>query len=296
MSDFSEDVVVLTDAQRAALAAEKATCPFIASAVSEGKLQVRNAADNPLASIDDVRRLGNSGGGDLGDLLAFFATGNHGFMRGDSGRLDRRAPSGLFSLEFPGSQGSHPGHSGILESDPNKPGSGRLSPAELARLVVRAEGGLIKRSEVGRFIAENLRRDPDSKVFGKRVALLIASDLAGFVNATGPALLGRLLGSDMEARAAHRDWEAKLTKLLGEDNLVGSAGEWGLLFAFFANKPGAMDLDGEPTVTVEDLQGMFVHKRLPPGFETWKKLRIDWVTHTTALLISAGKEYLERGD
>jgi hypothetical protein len=294
MINASEDVVMLTDAQRVALAEERATCPFIASAVADGKLEVRNAADNPLASVEDVRRLGNGGGGDLGELLAIFASGNHRFMRGDSGSLDRLVPSGFFSLEFPGSQGSHPGHSGILESSPDKPGSGRLSPAEFTRLIGRATGGLIKRSEVGRFIAENLRRDPNAKVSGERVALLLASDLSRFLDASRAALLGKLRLSDQQASAVHRDWEAKLTKLLGEDNLVGSAGEWGLLFAFLANKPGALEVDGEPTVTVEDLRGMFVLKRLPPGFETWKKSRIDWVIHTTALLISAGKEYLEQ--
>jgi len=84
-----------------------------------------------LASIEDVRRLGNSGGGDLGDLLVMFASGNHAFMRGDDGKLSEKAPNGLISLELPGSQGSHPGHSGILQGNPetldsafliNKPG------------------------------------------------------------------------------------------------------------------------------------------------------------------------------
>ena len=36
---------------------------------------------------------------------------------------------------------------------------------------------------------------------------------------------------------------------------------------------------------------MFLKKRLPEGWETWKKSRIDWVTNTTGLLISAAKEY-----
>jgi hypothetical protein len=73
-----------------------------------------------LASIEDVRRLGNSGGGDLGDLLVRFASGNHAFMRGEDGKLNKKVPIGLFSLELPGSQGSHPGHSGILQGDPEK--------------------------------------------------------------------------------------------------------------------------------------------------------------------------------
>lgn len=271
---------------------KKATCPFLGTAVSTGQLPVRNEAINPLASIEDVRTLGNTGGGDLGDLLVVFATGNHAFMRGDGGQLDREVPSGLFSLELPGSQGSHPGHSGILQGDPKKPGSGRFSQADFANLVSRAKDGLIKRSEVGRFIGENLFKDPKSKVFGTSVAGILARDLGEFVLSTGPAFVKKLGGSKQEADKAHRNLEQKLTRLLGEDNLVGSAGEFGLLFAFLANKPGARKLDGEPTVSVDDLRAMFVDKRFPNGWENWKKTRLDWVTNTTGLLMSAGKEYL----
>jgi hypothetical protein len=85
--------------------------------------------------------LGNSGGGDLGDLLVLFATGNHALLRGDSGKLDKEVPSGLFSLEFPGSQGAHPGHSGILMGDPEALDSGRLSLTDFERLTSRAKGG-----------------------------------------------------------------------------------------------------------------------------------------------------------
>ena len=79
--------------------------------------------------------------------------------------------------------------------------------------------------------------------------------------------------------------------------MVGSAGEFGLLFAFLANQPGAKELDGEPAVAVQDLKSMFVEKRLPDGWQSWKKSRVDWVTNTTGLLISAAKAYraLRRG-
>jgi hypothetical protein len=50
----------------------------------------------------------------------------------------------------------------------------------------------------------------------------------------------------------------KYTKLLGEDNLVGSAGEFGLLFALLANRPDAKELDGEPTVPLRDVEAMFL--------------------------------------
>jgi hypothetical protein len=77
MTHDPNDVAELSVEDRASLVERKATCPFIGSAVAQGRLPVRNDAKDPLASIEDVRRLGNSGGGDLGDLLVLFASGNH---------------------------------------------------------------------------------------------------------------------------------------------------------------------------------------------------------------------------
>src|SRR5688500_3344736 len=125
MTGNSSKPIELSNPEKALLVEKKVTCPFLAGAVTEGKLPVRNNVQDPLASIEDVRALGNTGGGDLGEVLEFFASGNHAFMRGDSGKLDKAVQSGLFSLELPGSQGSHPGHSGILMSDAAIPGSGR---------------------------------------------------------------------------------------------------------------------------------------------------------------------------
>ena len=287
MSDNTDKPVELSRDEKALLVEKKATCPFIGSAVAQGKLVVRNNASDPLASIEDIRGLGNTGGGDLGDLLVVFASGNHAFMRSNSGKLDKPVPNGLFSLEFPGSQGSHPGHSGILQGDPEILGSGRLSEADFARLTSRAKDGWIKRSDVGRFITENLLKE----VFDKRTAALLASDLVSFVETVGPTLISNLFGSEEDARTDHRDLKEKLTKLLGEDNLVGSSGEFGLLFALLANRPENKEIDGEPAVAVSDLRAMFVDKRLPERWENWKKTWVDWVKNTTALLISAGKEY-----
>jgi hypothetical protein len=284
-------VLRLSDQARDQIVATKATCPFLGSAVHQGQLPVRGEAGNPLARIEDVRQLGNSGGGDLGDLLAIFASGNHAFMRGSSGKLDIPAPAGLFSLELPGSQGSHPGHSGILQGDPAVPGSGRLSEADFERLAKRARNGLIARSDVGRFIAENLARDPQSKVLDLDVAKRLADDAGALLKTLLPALSAKLQGTAREVAATHRDVEEKLTKLAGENNLVGSAGEFGLLFAFLDNKPSAQELDSEPAVELLDVRAMFLDKHLPDGWENWPKRRIDWVKHTTGLLLSAAKEY-----
>ena len=99
------------------------------------------------------------------------------------------------------------------------------------------------------------------------------------------------LADDTGKNVAHTEMYEKLAKLAGENNLVGSAGEFGLLFAFLANKPGAGKVDGEPAISVADVNAMFVEKRLPDGWETWKKRGLDWVSSTLELIISAHKEY-----
>ena len=285
-------VLALDDDARDELVRTKVTCPFLGSAVLQKLLAVRGDAGNPLASIEDVRQLGNSGGGDLGRVLVLFATGNHAFMRSDTGRLDRKVPNGLFSLELPGSQGSHPGHSGILQGDPGALGSGRLSEADFARLAGRATDGFIKRSDVGRFIAENLRKDPRSKVLDANVLALLALDAGAVATSAVTAALATLFGAKDAGTADSRAFEESFTKLTGEDNLVGSAGEFGLLFAYLGRKPDAREIDGEPALSLADVKSMFLDKRLPAGWDSWKKLAADWVGHTTGLLLSAAKELL----
>lgn len=279
-------VVELNEDEKVFVVHKKATCPFIGAAVNQGDLPVRHDAKNPLAAIEDVRRLGNTGGGHLGEVLMLFANGNHGLMRGDSGKLDQPVSEGLFSLEFPGSQGSHPGHSGILQGDPHVLDSGRLNEENFGRLVSLAKDGLIKRSDVGRFIAENVFGDPNSKVLEGANADEFARDFFQLLKSITLAAVGIF-----DDEANHRDVQQKFTKLTGADNLIGSAGEFGLLFAFLANKPGAEEVDGDPAVAVEDLKLMFLDKRLPAGWESWKKSRIDWVKNTKSLYDSAKEEY-----
>jgi len=47
----------------------------------------------------------------------------------------------------------------------------------------------------------------------------------------------------------------------------------------------------EPALSLEEIRGMFIEKRLPPGWEKWKKLRIDWIIHTTALIVGVAIKY-----
>lgn len=292
MGEPSSHPVMLDDDTRRRLAERQATCPFVGSLVAKGVLPVCNGADAPLAHLEDLRALGNSGGGDLGDLLVLFAAGNHAFMDDGSGHLGRSVPTGLFFLGFPGSQGAHPGHSGILMGDPTVSGTGRFDAEAFARLAALARDGWIGRTDVGHFIAANLDRDPAAKVFDSHVARLLASDLLDLAESAGSRLWHTLFGNAEEQDAAHRKMEEKLTRLLGEDNLVGAAGEFGLLFAFLANQPGRQDIDGDPAVALDDLLAMFRDKRLPDGWRNWKKSRGDWVIHTTALLLGAAREYL----
>ncbi len=281
-----DKVVELSEDEKAMVVEKKATCPFIGAAVAEGHLKVRNDSKNPLASVEEVRGLGNTGDGHLGEVLMLFANGNHAKMRNEDGKLNERVPEGLFSLEFPGSQGSHAGHSGILQGDPKTLDSGQLNHESFARLTGRARNGLITRSDVGRFIAENVLRDQNSIVLSGDTAGEFARDFRDLLQAITLATVN-IFGED----TSHRAVQEKFTQLTGRDNLIGSAGEFGLLFAFFANKPDAQELDGEPTLTVEDLKLMFIDKHLPAGWETWKKSRIDWVTNTSALVESAREEY-----
>jgi hypothetical protein len=166
-----------------------------------------------------------------------------------------------------------------------------VSETDFARLANREKGGFIKRSDFGRFIAENLLRDPKSKVLELSAAELLVGDLGALVETIGHSLGTILAGADGDAAAARRTAEEKLTKLLGEDNLVGSSGEFGLLFAFLINKPGVSEIDGEPALSLEDVRGMFLGMTLPTGWQTWKKRRVDWTVHTAGLLFSAAKEY-----
>jgi hypothetical protein len=113
------------------------------------------------------------------------------------------------------------------------------------------------------------------------------------VGQTGPAALEAIAGAAEpgEAQEARRLY-AHLTRLMGEDNLIGSAGEFGLLFAFLENQPGARTLDGEPALAVADITLMFRDMTLPPGWDGWPKRRVAWVVNTTALMIAAGQAYL----
>ncbi len=289
MSDPKE-VVKLNGDSKLELIRAKATCPFIASAIAADLLPVRNSVENPLASIEDVRALGNRDEGNLGDVLAMFATGNHAFMRDSSGQLVHPVPHGLFSLDFPDSQGSHPGDSGILQGDPKRRGPDKFSEMDFDRLAKRAKNGLLTRAAVGDFIAENVRNDPNARTIGRDVIVRMGHGLFTLFEEAIPAAIKRIVGDLQEANTRHRRAIQRLTKLLAEDNLAGSSGEFGLLFTLLSKEEG-----GEPVLLLEEVRMMFQDKRLPTGWDQGRKTWIDWATHTLALLVSAYSSY-EKND
>lgn len=281
---ISTDFVDLSDEQRHGIAERKATCPFLASAVESGDLSVRNNAARPLAAIADVAALGDSGGGDLGRrVLKLFARGNHSRVPDTDGNFGAPAPTGMFSLDLAGSQGAHPGHSGILLGNPHELNAGRFSKADFERLAERAnDSRLLTTEAVGEFIADNIERDPES------ARSSFAEDAIGFAREIGDNLFARLRGGRTERDAT--ELIASLTKLTGSNNLIGSAGEFGLLFAFLANRPGAAD----DAIRLDDVEAMMVDRRFPAGWESWPKKATDWLDATTRIAAAAFKAHLKQ--
>ena len=271
--------VSLSQEERIEIAESMATCPFVGVAVATGQLQVLNTAENPLAGIDEIARLGDLGGGDLGThVLKLFARGNHSRWVVPVEGIDAFVPTGTFSLQFGGSQGAHAGHSGILLGNPDEVSRGRFDQAQFDRLVRHADqDGRLSIDSIGNFIADNLRRDPNAQVLP---AWQLIRDTARLLSEFKDVVWG---GDEAERTEA---FEA-LTKLLGEDHLAGSAGEWGLLFAFLKNSPNSDDGD----IALSDVTAMFVDKRFPAGWETWKKSALSWIKATLRLTKDASFAY-----
>jgi hypothetical protein len=279
MTEPNSGPVTLSQEQREEIAERMATCPFVGAAVATGQLSVFNSAEDPLAAIDEIARLGDLGGGDFGSrVLKLFARGNHSRWVVPAGRVDPFVPSGMLSLQFGGSQGAHAGHSGILLDNPTEVSQGRLDRAQFDRLAGYADpDGRLSITSVGDFIAENLKRDPNARVLP---GWQLIKDTARLLKEFSDVMLG---GDESERTEA---FEA-LTKLLGDDNLAGSAGEWALLFTFLKNSPSSDDGD----IALSDVKLMFVDKRFPAGWETWEKTASSWIKATLRLTKDASFAY-----
>jgi hypothetical protein len=271
MTKANTDTVDLKPEQRIKIVEKMATCPFVGTAVATNQLRVLNNAENPLASIKDIEELGNSGGGDLEThILKLFARGNHSIWITPMDLAGKLVPTGTFSLQFGGSQGIHFGHSGILLGDPYEVNGGRFDHNAFERLTNHADrNGRLSIDSIGDFISDNLKRDPDTQVLP--LSKLIEDTFRLFKEFKDVVLRGDDHENTEEIQT--------LTKLLGENHLVASAGEWGLLFAFLKNSPSSDDGD----IALLDVKELFVGRRLPEGWETWKKTALSWINATLGL-------------
>ena len=346
----------LSSAERKDIVGKKATCPFIGTAIAMEKaidaigkrlpgvrsFKLMRSAAEPLAPVvgeGSVEALGNTGkNSTLGFVLTLFALGNHGIIPQSHANgvqpTGEKVPANTFSLDFPASQGSHPGHSFILQGDPNKRESGTFSGASFKRLIeprsasasvcptgtaapisghaerVNEQTGapdpngvlVVRRSELAKFIAENVSMDPNAKAIGKnQTSLKLAADAIGVEQALRDGLTDLISGAGAGGTRAeqleqHRPLAQKLTLLLGEDNLIGSSGEFGLLLAFLWNSPKTIGKTShDPMFAVSDLKLMFQGdangRRFPDGWQDWNKDAFVWVTQTLALTTASAHHY-----
>ncbi len=124
-----------------------ATCPFVRTLLVK-QPDVYDASDRTMsreALLGFVREQRPPGAaGDLEDVFAFFATVNQTpfslWIRNTTSRSD------LFSTDFPGSNGDHPGSTGIYrESD------GAFDQGAFDRVVAHSsDGSTMTRKDVGR--------------------------------------------------------------------------------------------------------------------------------------------------
>jgi hypothetical protein len=145
--------------------------------------------------------------------------------------------------------------------------------------------------EIGNYIAENMLADPSSKVLGLGVAELLGIDKETFMKLAAHDLFNKITGSQRTQATLLQG----LTKILGEDNLIGSSGEFGLLLAFLSNSPHTTKVNGEPAFAIADMAPIFGAngvRAFPDGWDTWRKTSLDWVIHTTMLSQAALVHYV----
>jgi hypothetical protein len=307
----------LTDDQRREIVSKKATCPFVGTALALKKIFVFGSVKDPVAKIADgpgnIRAVGNLGGGDLGEGFRIVARANHHMS--PSGE---ESPNGMFSLAFPASTGAHAAHSFILMGDPKSPTSGRLNAANLGRLInLKSAGGhaelapngslVVRRSELGRFVARNVACDPNAVTASSRpfaLSTLLGSDIIDF---------NRRAFAVIALKLERRDSSTEVTKLLEDmvqiavgNNLVGGVGELGLLMTFLGPSGESVTMrDGEPALAVSDIEGIFagvkkdgkydpLTRHFPTNSDTTAKTIPDFLKHTIHILKSASASHLTR--
>jgi hypothetical protein len=298
----STNRVELSDTQARQVAEKKATCPFVGAVTALKKLDVLNTIEQPLARIRDVVRMGDEGGGNLGStVLNLFATGNHARIGTE------QVPDGTFSLDFPKSQGAHPGHSGILMTGlkghyvGGMAAPGQRELGKLLSITANGEGDLdpngkyILRRDLGRYVWREVSADPEAVYVGSgngiRNAIELARDTGAFMDTLEDAAQEVAFGREPNMRPIVEQF----VKISVSNNLIGSAGEWSLLLTSLeqAKKVPMSDPDAvEPAMAAADVRAMFVDKKLPSDWATKKKTAGRWVVNMLMIVRSAEAERL----
>lgn len=314
--------LTLTADQRREMVSKKVTCPFVGTALAMKKLAVYGTLADPFAVIAGgagspafaPAKAGSAvaagGAGDLAQGFRIVARGNH-----STSGSGTRAPEGMFSLDFPNSQGAHAAHSFILMGNPRKRDTGRLNEKNLGRLIGEKSAGghaerlgdklVVRRSELGQFVARNVACDPNAVSIARTpfgFVSLLGGDIADFTRSAGRLAIAKLSGNPSEAEK---------TKLLEDmlaiavrNNLVGASGELGLLMTALEGSPNAVTLpDGERALAASDIEAMFAGKKvdgrydpltrtLPPNWDTTPKTLTQFLLNTLEILRIAGLENL----
>jgi hypothetical protein len=312
---ISENRLELTDDQRRELVSKKATCPFVGTALALKKIAVYGSLLAPFVGIADgpgnVLAVGNTGGGDIGEGFRVVARANHHLSP-----TGEEAPNGMFSLDFPASRGAHAAHSFILMGNPRSQTSGRLSAENLERLInLKSEGGhaerapngslVVRRSELGRFVARNVACDPNAVTSATTPftrATLLGVDLADFERRVFNVLALKLDSGDksVEVSSALED----LVQIAVGNQLIASVSEFSLLMMFLGPSTETVTMpDGEPALSVSDITAMFAGEKrdgtydpltrhFPANWETTPKTIVDLVRHLVHVLHAAAGSQL----
>lgn len=230
---------------------DKITCPVMRTLHRMGKF-----GSGPLAWVASVRNFGNSGGGDLGVVLQFFAELNHAQL-GPFGRPDL-----LFNLDFLHSPGQHPGSSGVVHF-------GEFNQDAWERMLGESQyKDYMSFDRLCFFIASNLRRDD---------AIEIPS-LVDFIKLS----FGLLSGN-------RRD---KLRTFFARFPIVDCAGEWALMYALLEN---VQDIDlPKDALCFWHLARLFMDREPFDGFETAPKYKFTWAKMAVKLFFGIRKEFKKR--
>ena len=226
---------------------KKITCPVMRTLHRIGKF-----GSGPLAWVASVKNFGDSGGGDLGVVLQFFAELNHAQI-GPFGKPDL-----LFDLDFLHSPGQHLGSSGVVHTGKFNLEAWEWMFGDCMYKDYMSFGRLCF------FIASNLRRDN---------AIEIPS-LIDFIKLSFGLLSGK-----------RRD---KLRAFFARFPIVVCAGEWALMYALLEN---VQDIDlPKNSLSFWHLARLFVDREPFDGFETAPKYKSTWGYMAVKLFFRIRKE------